>query len=50
MVLFIIVFGIIFLLFLILFLLCISYLEIEIKSFKLNTNNLKGKKIEEYKQ
>ena len=48
MVLFIIVFGIIFLLFLILFLLCISYLEIEIKSFKLNTNNLKGKKIEDY--
>lgn len=48
MVLFIIVLGVICLIFLILFLLCISNLEIEIKKFKLNTNNLKGEKIEDY--
>lgn len=48
MVLIIIFWGVFFLLSLVFFIICLSNLEIEIKEFEFNSNNIKGKKIENY--
>lgn len=48
MIVFFIILGILFFMSLIFFMICLSNLEIEIKDFKLNTTNIKHKKLENY--